>query len=173
MLTNISVESFEKIEWTKINFGFLINLILNTEIELQFEKEWFIEILKNDQEGRYLKNLLYSFNNENTNVTKIEKTIEWLGQMIKSYPVRVSADFIARKHENDDKLIKYYNRALFILLDNSKLKRGYLWFSDLDKIIDTFTPKERENFLRNKNLDDILSPIEIKTTQNKYGSSIK
>lgn len=152
-----------EVNWSEVNFSWLIVIILRSNVEFEYESQWTKEIILNDTDGKYGMNILHSLAEENALLAKAEKFFQIFEECINDYEGKVSIeslpDSIEEQSDPDKKnlLIK----LIFLLLDNAKIEKSYFGSKSLVDLMKQLPLDLQKRLAGHTNLSTILSPLEI------------
>lgn len=152
-----------EINWSEINFSWLIDIILQSKIEFEYESQWIENIILSDENGQYGMNILHSIAREQALIDKSKKLIDIFEEIIDSYAEKIKIDLLPRtieKQSNPQKkalLIRFF----FLLLDHAKIAESFFGSRQLVYLMKQLDPKLQKKLAKHSNLSTILSPLEI------------
>lgn len=156
------IDSIE-INWSEINFSLLLDIVLNSEFEFEYETQWIEEIILNDTDGQYGMNILYLLAEEQAILFKLEKVFEIFKKCINNYKGKINIGLLPHSieklqdNQKKDLLIRFF----FLLLDNAKISEDYFGSRNLVDLIKQFDSISQKKLAKHSNLSTILSPLEI------------
>ncbi|MGK0604263.1 SIR2 family protein [Enterococcus gilvus] len=166
MLSLIMINPKDKkmsVNWTEINFSQLIDIVLKSKIEYQYEIQWLEEIILNDKDGQYGRSIMYSLMDNDALIEKSEKVLEIFVQNIDSYTEKIDIDMLpdSIKEQKDIKKKDLITRLFFLLLDNAKIAKSYFGSRSLSNLMEQLDSELKKKLVNHPNLSTIMSPLEI------------
>lgn len=151
------------VNWSEINFSQLIDVVLQSEIEYQYENQWVEAIILNDKDGQYGRSIMYSLTNDNALIAKSEKVLEIFQRNISRYSEKIDIDLLpdSIKNQEDLKKKELLIKLFFLLLDNSKIAKSYFGSSSLSTLMEQLDSDLKKKLANHPNLPTVLSPLEI------------
>lgn len=152
-----------RIKWAEINFSQLIDIILQRNIEYQYETQWVKEIILNDKDGQYGRSIMYSLTNDDALIVKSEKVLEIFERNIESYPEKIDIGLLpdSIKKQKDIKKKNLLYKLFFLLLDNAKIAKNYFGSESIINLMMLLDSNLKRRLVNHPNLPTVLSPLEI------------
>ncbi|MBO0455894.1 SIR2 family protein [Enterococcus hulanensis] len=152
-----------KVKWAEINFSQLIDVILQSKIEYQYENQWIKEVILNDRDGQYGRSIVYSLTNDDALIEKSEKVFEIFERNIKSYSRKIDIDLLpdSIKEQKDVKKKDLLYKLFFLLLDNAKIAKSYFGSDSISNLMKQLDSGLKKRLVSHPNLPTVLSPLEI------------
>ncbi|EQB4875353.1 SIR2 family protein [Enterococcus sp. C57] len=151
------------INWSEINFSQILDIIIQKNIEFEYELQWIKEIILNDEDGKYGGSILDSLTNDEALLVKSEKVVEIFKEHINSYSAKVDIEILPYRIEKQqdvekkDLAIEFF----FLLLNNSKISKNYFGKDTLMKLMKLLDSDSRKKLAKSHNLNTIITPLEI------------
>ncbi|EAC2499729.1 SIR2 family protein [Listeria monocytogenes] len=152
-----------KVNWSEINFSGFIDIILQNEIEFDYEEQWIKNIILKDEDGQYGMEILHSIARDLALINKSKKLVDIFEETINRYAAKIKFNLFLRAIEKQDNPQKkdLLIRFFFLLLDNAKLAHGYFGSGKLADLMKQLDPNLQKKLAKHSKLSTILSPLEI------------
>lgn len=152
-----------EINWSEINFSWLIDIILQSKNEFEYESQWIENIILKDENGQYGMNILHSIAREQALIDKSKKLVDIFEEIIDSYAGKIKIDLLPRtiEKQSDPQKKALLIRFFFLLLDNAKVAESFFGSRNLINLMKQLDPKLQKKLAKHSNLSTILSPLEI------------
>ncbi|EAC4364101.1 hypothetical protein VV27_07075 [Listeria monocytogenes] len=152
-----------KVNWSEINFSGFIDIILQNEIEFDYEEQWIKNIILKDEDGQYGMEILHSIARDLALINKSKKLVDIFEETINRYAAKIKFNLFLRAIEKQDNPPKkdLLIRFFFLLLDNAKLAHGYFGSGKLADLMKQLDPNLQKKLAKHSKLSTILSPLEI------------
>ncbi|ECB9664972.1 hypothetical protein FL880_14495, partial [Listeria monocytogenes] len=152
-----------KVNWSEINFSGFIEIILQNEIEFDYEEQWIKNIILKDEDGQYGMEILHSIARDLALINKSKKLVDIFEETINRYAAKIKFNLFLRAIEKQDNPQKkdLLIRFFFLLLDNAKLAHGYFGSGKLADLMKQLDPNLQKKLAKHSKLSTILSPLEI------------
>lgn len=163
-LKKINPSNFQdQVQWASINFTCLVNIVLSSDITLEYENSWIQKIILNDHAGKNMQSVLYSISKEESLERKVQKVFDLIKDVIEKYSGKVDITQLShyiKKTTNSARksmLCKFF----FLLLDEDKVKRSYIGGKTIIDIMQELPTELQERLVQHHNLPSVVSPLEI------------
>ncbi|MEB2463259.1 SIR2 family protein [Listeria monocytogenes] len=152
-----------KVNWSEINFSGFIDIILQNEIEFDYEEQWIKNIILKDEDGQYGMEILHSIARDLALINKSKKLADIFEEASNRYAAKIKFNLFLRAIEKQDNPPKkdLLIRFFFLLLDNAKLAHGYFGSGKLADLMKQLDPNLQKKLAKHSKLSTILSPLEI------------
>ncbi|EAV9812590.1 hypothetical protein FFC14_13050, partial [Listeria monocytogenes] len=151
------------VNWSEINFSRIFDIIVQSELEFDYESQWIKNIILKDRDGQYGMSILHSIESKQALIDKSKKIVNIFEEIIDSYTGKIKVDLLPHAIEKQDNPQKkeLLIRFLFILLDNAKLAQSYFGSRALVNLMKHLDPSFQKKLAKHPHLSTILSPLEI------------
>ncbi|EAD5765694.1 SIR2 family protein [Listeria innocua] len=161
-MINPSEEEME-VNWSEINFSRIFDIIVQSELEFDYESQWIKNIILKDRDGQYGMSILHSIKSKQALIDKSKKIVNIFEEIIDSYTGKIKVDLLphAIEKQDDPQKKELLIRFFFILLDNAKLAQSYFGSRELVDLMKHLDPSLQKKLAKHPHLSTILSPLEI------------